>query len=44
MAQTFQMSWNLAPATAQDVLRVMAELAPFSAVPRKLLRQIFGMA
>jgi tetratricopeptide (TPR) repeat protein len=42
VAGTFQMSWELAPATGKQVLRVMAELAPF-AVPRKILRRSLGM-
>jgi tetratricopeptide (TPR) repeat protein len=42
VAGTFQMSWELAPDPGKQVLRVMAELAPF-AVPRKLLRLILGV-
>ncbi len=37
VAQTFQMSWSLAPQSAQNVLRVMAHLAPVG-VPRSLIR------
>jgi hypothetical protein len=43
VAQTFQMSWNLAPPQAQNVLRVMAELAPIG-VPRAIIRQALNLA
>ena len=43
IAQTFQASWNAAPPAAQDVLRVMADLAPVG-VPRKLIRQVLGLS
>lgn len=41
VAHTFQMSSELAPRASQEVLRVMAELAP-RPVPRGLLRRITG--
>ncbi len=43
VAHTFQMSWELAPPAAKEVLRAMAELAPFP-VPRTPLRRIAGLA
>jgi tetratricopeptide (TPR) repeat protein len=39
VAGTLQMSWNLAPDAARQVLRVMGELAPAPA-PRTLLRRV----
>lgn len=39
VAQTFQLSWDLAPETGKLILRAMAELAPLP-VPRKTLRLI----
>ena len=41
VALTFQISWELAPATGKSILRAMADLAPFP-VPRALLRRILG--
>ena len=41
VAATFQLSWDLAPADGQDVLRVMAQLAP-APVPMSLLRAALG--
>jgi hypothetical protein len=43
VAQRFEMSWTLAPAAAQEVLRIMADLAPFG-VSRKLLRKVLKIA
>jgi tetratricopeptide (TPR) repeat protein len=40
--RTFQMSWDIAPAPARQVLRVMGELAP-APVPRRLLRAILNL-
>jgi tetratricopeptide (TPR) repeat protein len=42
VARTFQTSWNVAPRAAQDVLRVMADLAP-AGVPRVLIRQALDL-
>jgi len=42
VVKTFQMSWNLAPPAAQNVLRVMADLAPVS-VPRTVIRQVLRL-
>lgn len=42
ISATFQISWDLASPTAQQVLRVMAWLAP-APVPRRLLRQILEL-
>lgn len=39
IARTFQLSWDSAPAAAQEVLRVMGELSP-APVPRALLRSV----
>jgi tetratricopeptide (TPR) repeat protein len=43
VVKTFQMSWALAPKGAQDVLRVMAELAPVG-VPVGVIREVLGVA
>src|SRR5262249_49773828 len=42
VVKTFQMSWDLAPDAAKQVLRVMGELAPVS-VPRRLLSLILNL-
>ena len=42
VVQTFQMSWEITPEPARQVLRVMGELAP-AAVPRSLLRIILDL-
>jgi tetratricopeptide (TPR) repeat protein len=42
IARTFQTSWAVAPEGGQNVLRVMADLAP-SVVPRVLIRQTLGL-
>src|SRR4029077_12695888 len=41
IVKTFQMSWEIAPESARQVLRVMGELAP-AGVPRTLLRAILN--
>jgi tetratricopeptide (TPR) repeat protein len=41
IVKTFQMSWEIAPESAKQVLRVMGELAP-AGVPRALLRAILN--
>ena len=41
IVKTFQMSWDSAPESAKQVLRVMGELAP-AGVPRTLLRDILN--
>jgi tetratricopeptide (TPR) repeat protein len=42
VASTFELSWNIAPEPAKELLRVMGELAP-ATVPRKLLRAILSL-
>ena len=42
IAQTFQTSWNAAPPAAQDLLRVMADLAPVG-VPREAIRKVLDL-
>jgi tetratricopeptide (TPR) repeat protein len=42
VASTFQMSWNVTPDSAKQLLRVMGELA-LAPVPRKLLRIVLNI-
>jgi tetratricopeptide (TPR) repeat protein len=42
VVRTFQMSWDVAPEAAKQVLRVMGELGP-AAVPRSLLRTVVSL-